>query len=173
MHDGTVITPVEIGGKIVGREDRSLLSVVGKPETPHAEIVPAEFRRRQIGELSDAVDGGGVELLVPFGAAQVSLEDSRTGNRAPPAWRRSYRTFVLNAEKWCSALKRRSSPPSGTTWRIKKSSASSADTADGAAENNREGRRRRVKRGRRAIGREMRGCVGNRREIPIYCFGVL
>lgn len=74
--DGTVITPVEIGGKIVGREDRSLLSVVGKPETPHAEIVPAEFRRREIGELSDAVDGGGVELLVPFGAAQVSLEDA-------------------------------------------------------------------------------------------------
>ncbi|GER50330.1 tryptophan synthase beta chain [Striga asiatica] len=74
--DSTTFSPVEIGRQIIGRQNRRLISVGREAEPPvEAKELAAEFARRQIGESRDAVDGGGVELLVPPRAAQVSLED--------------------------------------------------------------------------------------------------
>ena len=76
-RNGSVISPIEILGEIISRKDRSLGSVRRKPESLQAEVIPAELGRSKIGELSDAVDGRGVELLVTQRPAQVSLEDRK------------------------------------------------------------------------------------------------
>jgi hypothetical protein len=77
--DGAVIAPIEVSGKIVRRQDRCLLSIRRKLKPPlQPEKVPPEFGRSKVGELGDAVDGGGVELLVALGAAEVRLEDGES-----------------------------------------------------------------------------------------------
>lgn len=71
-----MISPVEIGGEVVGRELRRLLRVGRKlqPLLVQPQVVLLELLGCQVGELGDAVDGGGVRQLVALGAAQVSLE---------------------------------------------------------------------------------------------------
>lgn len=69
-----LIAPVKVGREIVGGEDRSLLGVRRKPNTLQAEELLPEFCRSEIGELGDAVDGTGVQLLVELGSTQVGLE---------------------------------------------------------------------------------------------------
>lgn len=71
-----MVAPIEIGRKVAGRKDRSLLSVGGKAERLQAEELAAKLRRSEIGEPGDAVDGGGVQFLVRLGAEQVVLEDT-------------------------------------------------------------------------------------------------
>lgn len=70
-----MIAPIEIGRKIVRRKDRSLLSIGRESERLEAEKLPVELSRSQIGKLGDAMDGGGIKLLVPLGSAKVGLED--------------------------------------------------------------------------------------------------
>ena len=76
VSNPTLLSPIEIGGKIISRQDRGLISVNRELNAAlQAKEVPAEFLRSEVGEFGDAVDSGGVELLVALGAAQVSLED--------------------------------------------------------------------------------------------------
>jgi hypothetical protein len=69
-----LITPVKVGGEIVGGKDWSFVGVSRKPNTLQAKELSPEFRRSEIGKLGDAVDGAGVQLLVKLGSAQVGLE---------------------------------------------------------------------------------------------------
>jgi len=70
-----MIAPVKIEGEVVGGKDRSLASVGGELEMLESEMIPPELGGGEVGELGDAVNGGGVEQLVALGLAQVSLED--------------------------------------------------------------------------------------------------
>lgn len=73
-RDSALIAPVKVGGEIAGGKDRSLLSVVRDPKRLQSEEISAELGGSEIGELGDAVDGCGVQLLVSLGPAQVGLE---------------------------------------------------------------------------------------------------
>lgn len=69
--NGSVISPVEVRGEIVRRELRRLLGV-GRELQPllvQPQVVLLELFRGQVGELGDAVDGGGIDQLVALGAA--------------------------------------------------------------------------------------------------------
>lgn len=74
--NGSMVAPIEITREVVGRQDRSLLSVGGKAKRLKTKELAAKLRRSKIGEPGDAVDGGGVQLLVRLGAEQVFLEDT-------------------------------------------------------------------------------------------------
>jgi len=74
--NGSVVAPIEIAREVAGRQDRSLLSISGKTKRLQAQKLAAELRRSEIGELRDAVDGGGVQLLVRLRSEQVVLEDA-------------------------------------------------------------------------------------------------
>lgn len=77
--DGAVIAPIKVSRKVIRRQDRCLLSIRRELEPPlQPKEVPPELGRSKVGELGDAVDGGGVELLVSLGAAEVSLEDGES-----------------------------------------------------------------------------------------------
>jgi hypothetical protein len=70
-----VITPVKISGKIIRRKNRRFVSISRKVErTVQSKVLALKFRRSQIGELSDAVDGGWVKYLVVLGTAQVIVK---------------------------------------------------------------------------------------------------
>lgn len=73
-----MVTPVKISGKILRREDRSLVSVSRKPKSPmlflQSEVVTPELRRSEVGEFRNAVDGRRIKELVALRTAQVSLE---------------------------------------------------------------------------------------------------
>ena len=70
-----MITPIEIGGKIVSRKDRSLLSIRREAERLEPKKLPAELSRSQIRKLGNAMNGVRIKLLVPLGSAKVGLED--------------------------------------------------------------------------------------------------
>lgn len=71
-----MISPVEISRQIIRRQNRRLVSVGRESELPiDAKELASELALREIGELSDAVDGGGIDFLVSPRAAQVRLED--------------------------------------------------------------------------------------------------
>lgn len=74
--NGSMVAPIEIAREVVGRKDRSLLSVGGKKKRLQTQKLAAKLRRSEIGELRDAVDGGGVKLLVRLRSEQVILEDA-------------------------------------------------------------------------------------------------
>lgn len=78
--NGSVLSPVEVSGEIASRELRRLLRV-GRQLQPllmQPQVVLLELLRGEVGELGDAVDGGGIDQLVALGAAQVSLEDGES-----------------------------------------------------------------------------------------------
>jgi len=74
--NGSMVAPIEIAREVVGRQDRSLLSVGGKTKRLQTQKLAAKLRRSEIGELRDAVDGGGIKLLVRLRSEQVILEDA-------------------------------------------------------------------------------------------------
>jgi len=74
--DGSMVAPIKIAREVAGRQNRSLLSIGGKTKRLQAQKLAAKFRRSEIGELRDAVDGGGVQLLVRLRSEQVVLEDA-------------------------------------------------------------------------------------------------
>lgn len=75
-----MISPVEIGREIGSRKLRRLLRVGRKLQLllVKPQVAPLELGRGEVGELGDAVNGGGVEQLVALGPAQVSLEDGES-----------------------------------------------------------------------------------------------
>lgn len=73
--DSSVISPIEILGQVVGRQERGLIRVLRQPEpASDPQMTPPELGGRQVGEPRDAVDRRGIELLVPPRAAQVRPE---------------------------------------------------------------------------------------------------
>lgn len=74
--DRPTISPIEISRQVFRGKNRCLVRILRQPElAPQAKEGPPELGRCQIRELSHAVNGRGVELLVPPRAAQVSSED--------------------------------------------------------------------------------------------------
>lgn len=71
-----MITPIEISREITSRKNRSLASIGGKPKRLKAEELAAKFGGSKIGEFGDAVDGGGIQILVQPGSPQVRLENT-------------------------------------------------------------------------------------------------
>lgn len=70
-----MISPIKIGRKIFGRQNRSFAGIGGQPEaTPKTQESPSELGRGQVGELSHAVSRGRVQTLVAMRAAQVGTE---------------------------------------------------------------------------------------------------
>lgn len=78
--NSSMFSPIEIGWEIGSRKLRRLLRVGRQLQLllVEAQVVPLELGRSEVGELGDAVDGGGVEQLVALGAAQVRLEDGES-----------------------------------------------------------------------------------------------
>lgn len=74
--DRSTVSPIKIIRQVFRGKNRRLIRILWQPKlAPEAKVGPPELGRGQIWELSHAVNGRGVQLLVPPRAAQVSPED--------------------------------------------------------------------------------------------------
>ena len=74
MGNSSVISPIKIGGKIIGGQNGSLVRIGGQPHPSQPQNILPELRRRHVREPRHAVNRRRVHALVAPRAAHVSLE---------------------------------------------------------------------------------------------------
>jgi len=82
IFDGSncaALSPIELHREILGREDRSLVGVLGELKTAFdPEMLPLELRPSQIRELRNAVTSRGIQLLVTPRSPEIGFENGES-----------------------------------------------------------------------------------------------